>query len=389
MAFATIASIASIAAAAAGLASMGYQAAKGAPQIPSGASASREIAQAQANALPEQRALAAAEQQGISTPMTIPAHKEKTQMAFVPNTRTQTGPNGNTSTQITGGGKWVPYKASDWTGTGQYASLGQPRLKNQNVMVPETTKTENFQGYGTADVEGKLAGQMADIQQQLGAKYGIPFAEEAKREAELADPQGTAARKMEYDLIQKELNNPTPVNPLSSTLENQVDAQLKAGAGLDPQSQDVLNSALARANADRAGGVAPEDVATSMMTGAEGEARRQAAIQKAQGFLSSGSSPADIQYRREQQNLANLSSFVGGRTPESQFQQLSGASQGTTPLVGAQQAPTMPGGASQLGGEYSVAGYQAGTKAASTPNPWMAGISSLLSSVSGLGKAIA
>jgi hypothetical protein len=194
---------------------------------------------------------------------------------------------------------------------------------------------------------------------------------------------------MEYDLIQKQLSNPAPINPLSSTLENQVDAQLKAGAGLDSQSQDVLNSALARANADRAGGVAPEDVATSMMTGAEGEARRQAAIQKAQGFLSSGSSPADIQYRREQQNLANLSSFVGGRTPESQFQQLSGASQGTTPLVGAQQAPTMPGGASQLGGEYSVAGYQAGTKAASTPNPWMAGISSLLSSVSGLGKAIA
>jgi hypothetical protein len=255
-------------------------------------------------------------------------------------------------------------------------------------VVPETTKPVDFTGYGTADVEGKLAQQYAEMQKQLGAKYGTQFAEEARREQELADPQGTAARKMEYDLIQKELSNPQPINPLSSTLESQIDAQLKAGAGLDPMSKDLLDQSVARANADRAGGVQAGDVATSMMTGAEGEARRQAAINKGQAFVSSGSSPADIEYRREQQNLANLSSFVQGRTPESQFQQLSGASQGATPFVAAQQAPTMPGGASQTGGAYSVAAYNAKLQQASQPNPWLAGVSSLLSSVGSTAKAL-
>lgn len=396
MALATIASVAAIVGAAASLSAMGYQAAQGAPKIPSGASASREIAEAQAAELANQRRLAAAEQMGTTTTLDVAKHKEKTQaVQVIPikyvNQRQPDGSMQSVALPQYGLAEWVKFDAKDWEPGGKYADASkfqQGKQKVKSVSVPAHTQNVDFTGYGTADIESELARKYADMQQELGRKYGVPFAEEARREAELADPQGTAARKMEYELIQKELGNPQPISPLSPMLQDQIDAQLRAGRGLDPMTKDLLDRELAAANVARGGQVGAGDVATSMSTGAEGQARLQAAQRAGQGFISSGTTPADIEYRREQQNLANLGSFVGGRTPESQFGAISG--QGAAPFVPAQQAPTMPGGAAAAGPAYSVSAYNAATNAATQQaNPWMAGISSLLSGLSAYGKATA
>lgn len=383
----TIATIVEAVAAAASVASAGYAAAQGAPEIPSAGSASRGIARAKARALPLQRQIAAAEQQGGQITIPVGPHKVPKQFVRVP-----VIPGATLSPGVPT--KLVPYNADEWAAGGKYASLipegKSPKIETHNVKVPKGEKTYDFSGYGTADIQSKLARQTADIESELGKKYGVQFAEEARREAELADPQGTAARKMENELIQQELANPRPINPLSTTLESQIDDQLKAGRGLDPMSRDLLDQAVARANLDRSGRTSAGDIATSLSTGNEGQARLNAAEGKAQSFLSSGSSPEDIAYRREQQRLADLGAFVGGRTPESQFQNLSGASQGAAPFTPAQPGPTMPGGSAQQGNAYSVAGYQANVNAANNQvNPWMAGLSSILSGVGAIGKATA
>lgn len=379
MSFATVASVATVAAAAASI--YAVASAPGAPKYPDSASASREIAEAQAGALPTQRALAAAEQQGGKASVPVAEHKVESKWVRVPRPGDEHR-GGKGPTQL------VPYVPAEWEAGGKYAALGTPKISSKFTTVPGGTKEVDFAGYGTADIQGQLANKYADLQLELGRKYGTQFAEEAARELELSDPQGTKARQEEYDIIQQMLNDPSPINPLSKTLESQVGSQLKAGSGLDAMSREQLDKAVADANTARGGGLGSNDVERSMSTGYEGQARRDAGIQKAQAFLGSGQTPEDIEYKREQQNLANLSSFVGGRTPQSQFSGLKTAGQGAAPVTGADQAPTMAGGAAQTGGAYSVAAYNAKTnQLANTANPWMSGLSTLLSGLGTVNKA--
>lgn len=383
MAIGTIASIAAIASAAASLSAMGYQAAQGAPGMPNLANASRQTAEATANALPIQRALAAAAQQGGTAQVPTAAHTEKVERPYVEVPARNGG----------GGTRMVPYVESQWQPGGLYykpgGQLPDITMRVDKVKRPAGTKTVDFGGYGTADIEGELARQFTDMQLELSKKYGTQFAEEARKNLEQADPQGTAARKMEYQMIQDQLNNPKPINPLSTGLESQIDSQLKAGSGLDPMSRDLLDAAVAKASAARAGTTDAGDVAGSMSTGYEGAARRQAGIDKAQSFLSSGATPEDIAYRREQQNLANLGAFVGGRTPESQFQSLSGTSRGAAPFYPGQPLPNLPANAGASGANAAVAGYQANVQQqAGQMNPWMTGLSSVLQGVGAYANAV-
>lgn len=376
MALGTIATVATIVTAAASLANMGYQASQGTPQGPNMASASREIAEATARALPEQRALAAAAQQGGTTDISTAQHKEKVQRPYV----AVPGRKG-------GGQRWIPYVESEWKPGGVYynENEGPPRIhmRTERTTIPAGTKAVDFSGYGTADIEGELAKQFADIQTDLGAKYGTQFAEQARKEQEMADPEGTAARKKEYELIQRELENPMPISPLSSALDQQILGQLSAKGGIDDMERELLDSAVARANADRAGGASIGDVEQSMTTGYEGEHRRGAAQGKAGSWLASGSTPEDIEYRREQQALGNLGAFVHGQTPESQFSNLSGAQQGAAPFNPGHQLPNLPANAGAAGGPAAVAGYQAQLgQQGSQANNWMAGMSALLSGIS-------
>lgn len=395
MSFATTASIVAIAAGAASLSAMGYQAAQGAPTLPNGAAASRDVANAQAASLPTQLQLSAMEQQGgkmNATPATMTRNDLEAKISAL---REQYKTGGKSDGAIAGqiatlkeilkaepsakGAKPSPLSPGGARAYDQFTVYQD----GQGNYVPKSVGTADFTGYGTADIQSELARKMADVEANLGDKYGTQFAKEAAKEAEQANPLGTAARNKEYDLIQQHLNNPDPINPLSTSLQSGIDAQLKAGNGLDPMSRDLLDAAVAKANASRGGAVDPNAVATRMGEGAEGEARRQAGITKSQAFLNSGATPADIEYRREQQNLADLSSFVGGRTPESQFQSLSGAGQGAAPITPAQSQPQMPTNAAQVGTAGASAQFGAQTQQASQPNSWLAGISALLSAGSG------
>lgn len=243
---------------------------------------------------------------------------------------------------------------------------------------------ENFTGLGAAEVAGKLAGQQADQQIALGAKYGVDIAKQRAAEAELADPEGTAARKLEYQMIQDQIDNPTPINPLANTLDEQIDAQVKAGRGLDPASQALLDQAVARANADRGGRVAAGDVGTSMSTGAEGQARLQAAEDKAGAWLASGKTPAQQQREREQLNLSDLGAFVSGRTPEDQFRNLGNAGQGATPYYPGQAPPTQPGNAGTIGPNAAAQTYANQVNQAQGQTSWLSALGGLFLKGSGI-----
>jgi hypothetical protein len=104
--------------------------------------------------------------------------------------------------------------------------------------------------------------------------------------------------------------------------------------------------------------------------------------------LSSGASPTDAAFREKQNSLANMSSFLAGRTPQSQFASLSGAQTGAapqpqgTPLVG--QNPNMM----QLGDQAGANTYAAGVRnVANTVSPWYAGLSLVTQGLSTAGKA--
>lgn len=396
--FATVATIMSVAVGAASLASIGYAAAQGAPTIPGG-SANQEVAYAQYAALPWQRMYAAAEQEGIPilaqgfSADTVSAAQYQQMQSQLEGINTQIR---TLQTQAASGDPTASQAAQQ-----QLAALGrnrsalQSQLANipqgggtiyrnaQGQIVPQGQAVLNFQGHGTADIEGKLAQQMADIQTNLGAKYGPAFAAEATREARMADPLGFAARDKELSMIENQMKNPIPVNPLATTLDQRMDARVKAGSGLDSMSQSLLDQAVARANADRAGSGGNEaGIETNMTTGAEGAARRQQGIQQAQSWLSSGATPEDVQYRREQQNLADLSSWLQGRTPESQFGSISG--QGATPFYPGQQMPQAPNNAASVGQPFSIAAWQQQIRGmGGQANSWLGGLSALMS---GLGS---
>lgn len=396
MALATIAEIAGIVAAASSVAGTAYAATQSGPSIPSAASSSRQVAQAKANALPIQRALSAAEQQGGQalragyTQATLSADQRNqvaNQLKNAQNALAQAQANfakqpNNKAIQA----NINKYQQQVSALTGKLNAIpeggGTVYRNKAGKLVPASEAIADFSGYGTADIEGKLAQQMTDVQKNLGAKYGTQFAEEARREQELADPLGTAARAKEYAMIQDEARHPQPISPLAGMLDTGIDAQVKAGAGLDADSQALLDKALARANADRGGNVAAGDVAQSMSTGAEGQARRQAGIDKGQAWLESGSTPADIEFRREQQLISDLGSFATGQTPQSQFQNLSGLGSGAAPFYPGQGLPNQQPNAGAAGPGYASGAYNAQVNASNAQaNGWMAGLSGLLRGV--------
>jgi len=247
--------------------------------------------------------------------------------------------------------------------------------------------TYHFNGRGTADVMGKIAQDMAKSTLELQKKYDSKFIDEAKKQQALADPEGVQARSKMNELIQKQIAD-KPDRPIADLLDKQIGEELAASqAGkLDPMMKGVLDEAVATSLKDR-GGYSPQgDFEEPLVTGFEGEGRRQAGIQKAMSWLSSGATPEDTEYRRSQQNMANLSAQISGTTPQSQFGSLSGAQQGATPTGVAQaNLSQMPNNAAQ-GAAGAVNSYSA--KLNQTPS-WMAGLSALLTAGGAAAKGTA
>jgi hypothetical protein len=356
--------------------------APGAPPPPNTAAASREAALAEAQTLPERRALESAAQQGGQTTYTVGAHNEQQQFVQIPTGTKQSG-DGQVFKQFT----TVPYNQADFQQGGKY--YGQNlKIITKNVHVPAGTQTADFTGYGEADVQGAVAQQNAASQLALRQKYDPAFIAEALKQEQEADPQGTAARQKEYDLIQQEQGQ-TPDRPVAALLDKQVEDQLAAGKNLDGISDDVLKQAVAQAQSDRGGPATnPEQFAEPLTTGFAGQQRLQAGQGKAQSWLQSGATPEDVEYRRQQQEMANEAAFASGQTPESQFAALSGSQQGPTPFTTGQPLPGQSANVGPAANQAAMSSWQTGLGYQLTQaNPWMAGLSTLLSGAKVAGAA--
>ena len=410
MALATIATLATIAAAGTSIYAQ-YEAANQKITPVDSASSSKKVSNAQALALPEQLKLQQLMQQGGKGVVNMPAHTRTEKVYNIPaGSEWDFDKSNNLNSMVLKGVDpvagtvldkslssalglskkrtvWKLVPASEWEEGGSMA--GQPKppeawLSEQEVQVPAGPQEVDFSGFGTADIEGTKARQAADLQLSLAQKYGVQFAEEARKAQEQADPLGTKARAMQFDLMQKDM----PVSPLSGTLDSQITDQVKAGRGFDPMSKDLLEKAVAEANASRGGAASSDDIATSMSTGAGGQARLDAAIAKSKAFQSSGQTPEDIAFKRAQQKISNTGAFVNGATPQSQFGNIAAAGQGATPVAGAQPTTALPNNASQLGSSYANAVNSANTNTAnSQANNWFAGLSTILSGIGSLTTA--
>jgi hypothetical protein len=297
--------------------------------------------------------------------------------------------NGVTSTQQTGGAQGTqttpagtmrgPFRGGLTAGltwkSGKQTLDGIPITRN-----PDGTYTVSFKGYGQGDVQSKIADQNAKNQLELSQKYDPQFIAEALKEQNLANPESAAARAEESNLIQEQINRPEN-SPVSDLLNSQVQDTLDAANNnrLTDMDSERLAAAVAQAQADRGGAGPAGDFSQPLTTGFAGEQRQANAAQAAMGFLASGSSPEDIAYRREQQNLGNLSAEVNGRTPESEFSSISGAQSGPTPMVTASPLPVMPEGQDQAAAQVAIQNAQTTNRFNNNQiNPWMQGISSLI-----------
>ncbi len=329
---------------------------------------------AEAQTLPTQRQIASAAQQGtkisVSTGRMTTTTKAQQQVK-VPGARA-------------GSSQWVPYVASEWQEGGKYFGTvqGTPQTRTAQIRVPAPEVIDlDFTGYGDADVQAKLADQMAQLYLDLGDKYGPQFIEQARKQLELADPEGTAAREKLFELTQQQAAR-KPVSPLANTLQRQIGEQVSAGRGLDAGVATQVDAAVADANAARGDQLNARLLRDKMTIGMEGDQREAEAIRKGSGWLSSGLTPTDVDYRSTQQSLANLSSFIQGRTPTSQFGSLSNARNGAAPLVPGQPLPQMQNN-TQAYNNIALSGWNTRLQnQAGQANPWMSGLSTLLSSAS-------
>jgi hypothetical protein len=269
--------------------------------------------------------------------------------------------------------------------TGSHGGYGV-RVKGGHMQINLGKRTADFTGYSDADIQGKVARQMAEVSIGLQEKYGEDFAREAAAQAALADPEGTAARGMLADKINTmEAERKTRERPVAQALDASVLGELSTGAGVDGDAGAAITRALARRGDVTAGQGAVE---ADMATGLEGEDRMRARLQKGTAYLSSGLTPQDAAYREEQQSMANMAAFLGGRTPQSQFASLSGGQQGASPRV---QGSGLPGVDPNLVGNSQAAGlggYSAGVRAAASQvNPWFAGLNTAVNAASVAGNA--
>lgn len=236
----------------------------------------------------------------------------------------------------------------------------------------------DFSGLGTADVNNAVSQQMAqaflDIQKNLGPEY----IKQRLADLKLADPQGYAAYGQLFEQIMQEANQGAPNMQLSQQTQDAVNNLLLQSQSLTPEERMQVEQAV-RGNQVASGiylGNAPAQQEASAVTQAL-DSKQSAAQREANSFLTSGVSPSDIQFRKIQQDLANLGAFVSGTNPTSQFSSLSGAQSTAAPYPATgYQVPTLnEGQAAQQGLQNAYDIYSANTNwANNSVNPYIAGL---------------
>jgi hypothetical protein len=171
-----------------------------------------------------------------------------------------------------------------------------------------------------------------------------------------------------------------PNAQLSADTQQAVLAELQRGTSLDAREleqvqQGVRGDQLAR-------GVYLGNAPTQQETNAVLAAGDQAQTQRqalASQFQASGVSPEDIQYRKIQQDLQNLGSFLSNQTPTAEFGSFSGAQSqaAPTPNTGYQPFALNPNAAQQ--GVQNAFGLYSGQVnwAENNVNPYLAGLEGL------------
>lgn len=266
-----------------------------------------------------------------------------------------------------------------------YLAEAPLRATDGKIKINVGKRRADFTGMGDADVQGKLARASAETMLALQKKYGPEFIAEALKQQEQADPEGTAARKLlASEIARMEEERKTRERPVAEALKSDMGEQgltgKVGGAGVAGIEQ-VLSS-----RGDTTAGV--EGVLQELQTGPAGEARKNDQLRKMTAYLSSGASPEDAAFREKQNSLANMSSFLAGRTPQSQFSSLSGAQQGAAPNVAGGQLQGMNPNAQALGNVAGANSYAAGVRAtANNVSPWFAGLSLLTKGLSTAGQA--
>jgi len=267
----------------------------------------------------------------------------------------------------------------------RYAANGQKMAK---VRIPQgAVQHADFTGYGDADIEGQLAKDMAQNQLELQQKYGEDFAKLAREQAALADPEGTAARGMLADkIMEMDEARKTRQRPVATMLDAQIGGDVDLGRDLDPESEAAIREVLAR-RGDTTSGL--DGVSQYLQDGPEGDARIAGRLRRGMAYQSSGQSPEDQAYREEQQSMADMASFLGGRTPQSQFGALQAGQQGASPMPRGGALPNVQPNINQMGAQAGLQRYGQGVQAvAGNVSPWFAGLSLAAKGIATAGRGL-
>ena len=256
---------------------------------------------------------------------------------------------------------------------------GGPVYKDKNGnIVPASQAVANFSGNSYADIQKQLMTQADQGQLANAAQYDPQFIAQALQEEQLANPQGVTAASELNQQIQNQINNPIS-SPVANELDRQETEKVNAGNNLTPEEMAMLNQDMSGSAGITGTGNKSPDLSQAMTTGFAGQQRQLGNEMSGASWLASGQTPADIQYREQQQNLANLTDLISGKTPESQFSSLSGANNGPTPNAG---TTAQPGYNMNAASQGANAGLQQYNNELSQPSPWTAGLSGVLGAAS-------
>lgn len=238
--------------------------------------------------------------------------------------------------------------------------------------------TYDFSGLGNADQANALSDQAAQALLDIQNNYGSAFVQQRLADLKQSDPTGYAARQQLFDKISQDAQA-NPDRPMADDLQTQVSNELQNSGQLDPQGLQEVQQGVRGQQVSN--GIYLGNSATSQeadaVTGAS-DALQTGQQQQALGYLQSGVSPSDVEYRRIEQSLGNLGAFVNGQTPEAQFGSLSAAGNGAAPFspvnYSTPQNFNPNAAATGLSQANSIFGQQSNFYQ-SQSNPWLAGAS--------------
>lgn len=235
----------------------------------------------------------------------------------------------------------------------------------------------DFTGLGDADNAKVMSDKMAQTLLNIQQNQGPAYVKQQLADLQQSDPKGYAMRQTLFDQIMKQADS-TPDQPMATDLQNSIVSELQNAGRLDSNElnqvqQSVRGGQVARGNYLGTAATAQEAGAAVDAS----DALKSSQQQQAEGFLGSGVTPDDVNYRRMQQSLSNLGNFVNGQSPEAEFAGVSAAGNGAAPFVtSGPNGQTINPNAAQQGVSNALQMYSGNVNwAGQQVNPYVAGLS--------------